>query len=604
MKKNLKILAMFFILGFMLLVSFSCSKRSSKVTQASSETKIQTLEALNKKDVATVLRLTEDSEDVDMKYYRASALAIKAHVDVYTLFPVLEMKVFGEPLISFSNSNKQENPYSKFFASMPTSSTIPSSTVAASTPNNESTSNETDTDNSIENGKTNVDSEQSKRDKMNKTFLDVLWEIYDKTAMLGKIPPLADEDHKIIFEALEILKSIPPDREMKAKFLELTLATVGVLNFFNAAIPPQEITSAVDIICKIKIDVVKLRAPELYRYSVYIFDALAAIKNKDKDIAKKYAESSKKAENISLDEINKQVEYSINSLQVSKRVYCRVQEIVKEQNHKEEEIFNEFEACMLIADHDEEFKKSFCASFALRNDRTSYQDSYIEQYLLNTVFPTKPGDNIYHNTFNAFELKQLPLVTGKYKADEKDVYCGLAHIYTYQGVCIHFTKDSAIVYKNDKVLLEGELLKSETKKKFENLTYYQDKIKTRGKSFFIKQWKATNVPKETDSPEKNIEVFLGDEWAYQGKEHISLNDPLKFFRLWYDYEHIDDPMFGKKSRICFTWTEPGSLHTLSKEASYLCNTDVYQGTISSDQDKKSETDKEDKKEDKNKESSK
>jgi hypothetical protein len=74
-------------------------------------TKSQILEALNRKDLARAEVLidqafTETPDDIELTYFRAQLFSLKANIDVYSLFPILKMKLFEVAIHEWSQYKK------------------------------------------------------------------------------------------------------------------------------------------------------------------------------------------------------------------------------------------------------------------------------------------------------------------------------------------------------------------------------------------------------------------------------------------------------------------------------------------------------------------
>tara|TARA_Y100000780_G_scaffold232594_1_gene268425 strand:+ start:95957 stop:97216 length:1260 start_codon:yes stop_codon:yes gene_type:complete len=85
------------------------------------------LKKLNKSDYTSVISTLENKKEsgnlsIEDRYLMASAFAIKGGMDVYSLFPLMEVELFHKRAIDWSELEEQRNPYGKFLINKTTSS--------------------------------------------------------------------------------------------------------------------------------------------------------------------------------------------------------------------------------------------------------------------------------------------------------------------------------------------------------------------------------------------------------------------------------------------------------------------------------------------------
>lgn len=100
------------------LVSFiSCN---SKEYKSEDNSKADIVNSLNKGDTQKVISSLEGKElDPDEIFYLASAHATKGGIDIYSMYPLLELRLFHEKAINWGDINKTDNKYLKILEKRP-----------------------------------------------------------------------------------------------------------------------------------------------------------------------------------------------------------------------------------------------------------------------------------------------------------------------------------------------------------------------------------------------------------------------------------------------------------------------------------------------------
>ncbi len=62
-------------------------------------------------------QIKQGNSSSELLYYKASALSKKAGIDIFTLYPIFEMKLFSVSALDWDELKKFDNPYKKFFGS-------------------------------------------------------------------------------------------------------------------------------------------------------------------------------------------------------------------------------------------------------------------------------------------------------------------------------------------------------------------------------------------------------------------------------------------------------------------------------------------------------
>ncbi len=96
----------------MLVTLLSCNKEYQK----SDNGNVTTIEKLNQGKYDSIIsELGSDSNlSSDKRYYLASAYSQAGNVDVYSLYPVMEIQLFHKNALEWSDLSKEKNPYLKF----------------------------------------------------------------------------------------------------------------------------------------------------------------------------------------------------------------------------------------------------------------------------------------------------------------------------------------------------------------------------------------------------------------------------------------------------------------------------------------------------------
>lgn len=101
------------LLTLVLLMTFiACNKEYKK----SDNGNVETVDALNRGSYETVIRKSANKKNLTPRerYYLASAYSSSANVDVYSLYPVMEIQLFHKNALEWSDLSKEKNPYLKF----------------------------------------------------------------------------------------------------------------------------------------------------------------------------------------------------------------------------------------------------------------------------------------------------------------------------------------------------------------------------------------------------------------------------------------------------------------------------------------------------------
>ncbi|MBF0360139.1 MAG: hypothetical protein HQK49_03970 [Oligoflexia bacterium] len=96
------LLLLIILLFFLLFSIFSCSKQqdsNSSNNEFLNEQKMKIVSAINNKDADSALKIIselseQNQEEGEIKYLKAEAYALKANIDIYSLFPMLKIKLF------------------------------------------------------------------------------------------------------------------------------------------------------------------------------------------------------------------------------------------------------------------------------------------------------------------------------------------------------------------------------------------------------------------------------------------------------------------------------------------------------------------------------
>lgn len=104
---------------FTLVVILSFWGCDSKEYKKSANENIDIVSELNQGDSDTVIKKLDSRESITTRqqYYLASALSMKGGIDVYSLYPILEMQLFRKNALEWSNLSKEKNPYLRFLKS-------------------------------------------------------------------------------------------------------------------------------------------------------------------------------------------------------------------------------------------------------------------------------------------------------------------------------------------------------------------------------------------------------------------------------------------------------------------------------------------------------
>ena len=99
-----------------LIVLLGCEAKEYKKNNNSS---IDIVSELNQKKSKTVINKLEDNGSLSNRdrYYLASAYSMEGGIDVYSLYPILEIQLFRKNSLEWSNLSKEKNPYLKFLKS-------------------------------------------------------------------------------------------------------------------------------------------------------------------------------------------------------------------------------------------------------------------------------------------------------------------------------------------------------------------------------------------------------------------------------------------------------------------------------------------------------
>lgn len=93
------------------LTLFACNSKEYKEDQNSN---VEIIKALNTGDNDKVINFLENKDkDLDDAFYLASAYASKGGLDIYSMYPILEVKLFHEKAINWSSKSETDNKYVK-----------------------------------------------------------------------------------------------------------------------------------------------------------------------------------------------------------------------------------------------------------------------------------------------------------------------------------------------------------------------------------------------------------------------------------------------------------------------------------------------------------
>ncbi|MCO4753109.1 MAG: hypothetical protein KC478_01435 [Bacteriovoracaceae bacterium] len=93
-----------------------CKEQSFSAKDSESSAVIKALNKSDYKSVISILERKEENEElsVEDQYIMASAFAIKGGMDIYSLFPLMEVELFHKRAIDWNELEEQKDPYSKF----------------------------------------------------------------------------------------------------------------------------------------------------------------------------------------------------------------------------------------------------------------------------------------------------------------------------------------------------------------------------------------------------------------------------------------------------------------------------------------------------------
>ncbi len=111
----------FQILGLaILLVSLVACKEKKVNDDQTQNSKSLILDSLQNNQYNKAIELVDQQiqagdNSSEMLYYKASALAKRGGIDIFTLYPIFEMKLFSTRALDWDELNKLNNPYKRFF---------------------------------------------------------------------------------------------------------------------------------------------------------------------------------------------------------------------------------------------------------------------------------------------------------------------------------------------------------------------------------------------------------------------------------------------------------------------------------------------------------
>lgn len=178
--------------------------------------------------------LNRDPEDMDSRFYLASVYAMKGNIDVYSLFPILKMRLFNAPVIQWSKLKDSRNPYIKHLKNKKLF---------------------LDLDEIYED---KVNQEKTNRRDVRKRFvlltLNLCWSIYEFIPFLGLVPMSTEAQREHIEEAISILQTIKfkdkkrqEDMHMYVAFLSM----IQVINIFKDTFKDYKIRYPEHLLCVI-----------------------------------------------------------------------------------------------------------------------------------------------------------------------------------------------------------------------------------------------------------------------------------------------------------------------------------------------------------------
>jgi hypothetical protein len=232
-----------FILSFLCMTS--CQKKS--INESNSKNEI--LYHLNRGNTSDALKIIEAEKklrpfDANLAMYEASVYAIEAGIDIYSIFPLLKLKFFKEPIANWDSLDKYDNPYGDIFEEKNPKKKSPE-------------------DNSKDKKDENIpadllgDSEKVRKEedqKIRSYLMTGLWGLYESIPILTLIPSVDLTKEKYALKAIDVLLNkeliFIDEKQKEERYQFLTLIEILMfITYLKDTIDLTNINSPNDLIC-------------------------------------------------------------------------------------------------------------------------------------------------------------------------------------------------------------------------------------------------------------------------------------------------------------------------------------------------------------------
>lgn len=247
-----------------LVLSVSCKIENTEYEKIDEQTKA--IKLLNKGDADNAITIYEEiiesePENIDAKIELASSYAYKGNVNISSLFPILEIELFNQPVIDWGSKSFRNNPFKEAIDHKIIFQDEPETSIFFGT---------------------------DARKEFLKKLVKLSWAVYELTPIIALVPLVAKEKRKFLDKAIALLSEIPANHERSQEVAQyqVLLSAVLLVNHFKEIFPYIETDYEQESLCNMKLDQLQSNIHPLIRNSLILESNLAKAQLKGNDIGK------------------------------------------------------------------------------------------------------------------------------------------------------------------------------------------------------------------------------------------------------------------------------------------------------------------------------